>query len=144
MKGLLVTVQSQLLGTSHSHASNSSPSLLTNTPLPHRKGFSSSPANSLLDDLDLESDTVILSCSRQIGESSKYRSTNQMTHISHNAIAEIEANWHPDEGGKVLLIFTAVGVTLSPGLNRVRVHGKVPCVCIIPIYSHVQYCHSLS
>jgi len=76
-----------------------------------------------LDDLDLESGSA-RPHSRPIGESSKYRSTSHVMHISHADITEMEALMRHDEETS-LLSFMAAGVELSPGANRFTLKGKV-------------------
>ena len=76
-----------------------------------------------LDDLDLESASAHPH-SRPIGESSKYRSTSHVMHISHADITEMEALMRHDEETS-LLSFMATGEELRPGSNRFTLKGKV-------------------
>ena len=80
-----------------------------------------------MEDLDLKLNSKQLPHSRPIGGSSKARSTSHLiTHISHAAIAELEAGWHAEEGvkGKELGLL-AFNQNLKTGENRVRLKGKV-------------------
>ena len=125
LKNLIVTIQTKLSDAPMSPTPNSTPSSGMQTP--YKNHPSTSPTlsyNSLaiLDDLDLESG--LHPHSRPIGESNKHRSTSHVTHISHADITELEATWRHDEEVS-LLSFVAVGINLTPGLNKIPLKGKV-------------------
>lgn len=144
-------MQTKLVDSPISPTQGSAPSSGMHTP--HRSHLGASPAlsyNSLtnLDDLDLESESS-LPHSRPIGESSKFRSTTHVTHMSHAEISEMGALWKADEEIS-LLSLAAVGVDLSPGQNRIRLHGKASsirvfcaCVCAVLWMCIVYICNPL-
>ena len=131
LKNVIVTVHTKLAVT-HRSPSPSTPSLGGIKSL-----TDSSPVCSVtnLEDLDLDSDTSSYPLSRPIGESNKFRSTAHVTHISHADIAELEANMRVEESGSgQLLVFASLGLSLDPGLNRIKVHGKVCMIIIRVVY----------
>ena len=121
---MIMTVQTRFAGSIVSSASH--------TPLKTHHAPSSPmvSAHSLLnmEELDLELNSTRLPHSRPIG-GSKIRSTSQLvtTHLSHSAIAEMEAGTLGEDGGGKgkELVLIATKVSLKPGENRITLQGKV-------------------